>query len=142
VDTSRFRRQRQKEDIVRKDSTSHMQVPPELRAFAEQSVEQAKKAFDGFVAATQRAVTTFEDQAAATQAGVKEIQAKAIAYTERNMTTSFDFAQKLLRAKNAEEVMRLHADYVKAQVQTLTEQARELGQTAAQAVAGQRAKAS
>jgi phasin len=115
-----------------------MQVPPELRAFAEQSVEQAKKAFDSFVVATQRAVTTFEDQAAATQSTVKAIQAKAIAYTERNMTASFDFAQKLLRAKDAEELMRLHADYVKAQVQMLTEQARELGQSAAQAVPGKR----
>lgn len=120
------------------DSTAHMQVPPELRAFAEQSVEQAKKAFDSFVVATQRAVTTFEDQAAATQSTVKAIQAKAIAYTERNMTASFDFAQKLLRAKDAEELMRLHADYVKAQVQMLTEQARELGQSAAQAVPGKR----
>jgi phasin len=115
-----------------------MQVPPELRAFAEQSVEQAKKAFDSFVVATQRAVTTFEDQAAATQSTVKAIQAKAIAYTERNMTASFDFSQKLLRAKDAEELMRLHADYVKAQVQMLTEQARELGQSAAQAVPGKR----
>jgi phasin len=124
------------------DSTAHMQVPPELRAFAEQSVEQAKKAFDSLAAATQRAVTAFEDQASVTQAGAKQIQAKAFAYTERNMTASFDFAQKLLRAKDAEEVMRLHADYVKAQTQALTEQARELGQTAAQAVTGQVAKSS
>jgi phasin len=107
------------------------QIPPEMRAFAEQSVEQAKKAFDGFSSAAQRALATFENQGAAVQAGARDVQQKAIVYTERNIASSFEFAQKLLAARNPEEVIRLHAEYVKAQMQALTEQARELGQCAA-----------
>ena len=115
------------------EGQANFQVPPELRAIAEQSIEQVKKAFDGFIAATQRTVSTLEGQAAAAQAGVKDVQQKAVDYTERNIEASFEFAQKLMRAKDPQEVMRLYAGYVSAQVQILTGQARELGQTAAKA---------
>lgn len=111
-------------------------IAPEMRAFAEQSVAQAKKAFDGFMTATQGAVATLEDRAAAAQAGAKDVQRKAVSYAERNVAASFDFAQKLLAAKDASEIMELHAAYVKAQMQALGEQSRELGQAATKAAAG------
>jgi hypothetical protein len=38
-------------------------VPPEMRIFAEQSVRQAKKAFEDLMGATQRVVSMFEGQA-------------------------------------------------------------------------------
>ena len=47
-------------------------------------------------------------------------------------SASLEFAQKLLQAKAPEEVMKLHADYVKAQMQALTEQARDIAQHAGQ----------
>jgi hypothetical protein len=43
----------------------NFEIPAEMRQMAEQSVEQAKKAFDGFIAAAQQAVSNFEGQAAA-----------------------------------------------------------------------------
>jgi hypothetical protein len=43
------------------------------------------------------------------------------------MAASFAFAQKLAHARDVEEVMRLQADFVKAQMQAFTEQAKELG---------------
>jgi hypothetical protein len=44
-----------------------------------------------------------------------------------------EFAQNLMRAKDAEDVLKLHADYVKAQIQALAEQARDIAQHAAKA---------
>ena len=108
-------------------------VPPEMRKFAEQSVQQAKKAFDDLMTATQRAVSTFEGQPSSAQTTALELQRKVVGYSERNVAASLEFAQKLLRAKDAEEVMKLHADYVKAQMQALTEQARDIAQHAAKA---------
>lgn len=110
-------------------------IVPEMSAFAEQSVTQARKAFDGFMAAAQGAVSTLESQAAATQAGAKDLQRKAVAFAEENVAASFDFVQKLLAAKDTGEIMTLHAEHVKAQLQALGEQTRELGQTAAKAAA-------
>ena len=108
-------------------------VPPEMRKFAEQSVQQAKKAFDELMTATQRAVSTFEGHASSAQTAAIELQRKVVGYSERNVSASLEFAQNLLRAKSPEDVMKLHADYVKTQMQTLAEQARDLGQHAAKA---------
>ena len=62
-----------------------------------------------------------------------ELQRKVVGYSERNVSASLEFAQKLLQAKDPEDVMKLHADYVKAQMQALAEQARDLAQHAAKA---------
>ncbi len=109
-------------------------LPPEMRAFAEQSVQQARKAFDDLMTATQQAVSNFEGQANTAQSSVKGLQQKVVTFSEKNVAASFDFAQKLLRAQSGEEVMKLHADFVKSQVQTLTEQAKDLAQHAAAGV--------
>ena len=108
-------------------------LPPEMRKFADQSVQQAKKAFDDLMNATRTAVSTFEGQASSAQATALELQRKVVGYSERNVSASLEFAQNLLRAKSPEDVMKLHADYVKTQMQTLAEQARDLGQHAAKA---------
>ena len=76
-------------------------VPPDMRKFAEQSVQQAKKAFDDFMTATQRAVSTFEGHASSAQANALEFQRKVVGYSERNVGASLEFAQKLLQAKDA-----------------------------------------
>ena len=109
-------------------------LPPDMRKFADQSVQQAKKAFDDLMNATKTAVSTFEGQASSAQATALELQRKVVGYSERNVSASLEFAQNLLRAKSPEDVMKLHADYVKSQMQTLAEQARDLGQQAAKAV--------
>jgi hypothetical protein len=46
---------------------------------------------------------------------------------------SLDHAQLLLRAKDLAEVMRLHGEYVQAQVRALAEQASEMSQTVGKA---------
>ena len=108
-------------------------IPPEMSSFAEQSVMQAKQAFDGFMNAAQGAVSNLEGQAAAAQAGAKDVQRKAVAFAEHNVDASFDFARRLLSAKDTGEMVKLHAEYVKSQIQALSEQARELGKTATRA---------
>jgi len=113
-----------------KDNGANFEIPPQMREFAEKSVEQAKQAFDTFVAATQHAVATAENQAATTRSGVKEVGELAMRFAERNINTSFDFAQKLLRAKDGKEVMALHSEFVSGQIAALTEQAKELGKHA------------
>jgi phasin len=113
-----------------KDGAANFEMPPQMREFAEKSVEQAKQAFDNFISAAQHAAKTAETQAATTQSGVKEAGALAMQYAERNINSSFEFAQKLLHAKDPKEVMALHGEYVSGQIATLTEQAKELAKHA------------
>ena len=58
---------------------------------------------------------------------------KAISYAEKNVQASLDHAQALLKAKDLPEVMRLHAEYVQAQMRALAEQAGEISQTVGKA---------
>lgn len=114
-----------------KEGVSKFEIPSEVRAFAEKSVEQAKQAFESFIAATQHAVNTVETQASTARSGVKEVGEMAARFTERNIAASFEFAQKLVQARDSGEVMALHADYAKGQIAALTDQAKELNKQAA-----------
>ena len=60
-------------------------MPKEIRAFVEQSVTQAKHAFDGFIQAANQAMGQFEGQAQAARGGANEIAHKSMAYAEQNM---------------------------------------------------------
>lgn len=118
------------------DGKTNFEIPAEMRAMAEKSVEQARQAFDSFVSAAKQAVTTAESHAKDAQTGAKEAGTLAMQFAERNMASSFDYAQKLVHAKDAQEVMALQAEYTKQQIAALTEQAKELGQKASK-VTGQ-----
>jgi phasin len=110
-------------------------VPPEMRALAEKSVEQARQAFHGFVSAAERATAEFEQSAKAARAGAQDVAQKAMTFAEQNVVSSFDLAQRLVAARDIEEVVKLHADYVRRQLDILTGQARELNQSATRAEA-------
>ena len=108
-------------------------VPPEMRELAEKSMQQARQAFDGFVSAAEKAAAGFQQNATAAQAGAKDIAHKAMTFAEQNVASSFDLAQKLIAAHDVNEVVKLHAEYVRRQMDVLADQARELGQTAVKA---------
>lgn len=120
------------------EGNGKFEIPAEMRAFAEKSVEQAKQAFEGFISAAQHAVNTAESQAVNAHTGAKEIGELAIGFTQRNVASSFDFAEKLVRAKDAQELTALHTEYVKNQIAALTDQAKELSKQVAK-LAGQHA---
>jgi phasin len=117
-----------------KEPFEQFAMPNEVRAFVEQSVAQARAAFDGIANAATQAVSHWQGQAHAARAGASEIAHKSMAFAEQNMVSTFDFAQKLMHAKNAAEVMRLQQDYIARQMQTLTAQTQELGQSATKIV--------
>ena len=106
------------------------QIPPEMRAFAEKSVEQAKQAFEGYLAAAHRTVSAFEGQAESARKGAKDVGEKAMGFAEQNIASTFDFAQKLVRARDLQELLELQASYIRTQMETLAAQAKELGQSA------------
>ena len=100
---------------------------------AEASFEQTRKAFEKLLASAQQTAGSIEERGATVRAGAKDIGAKAISYAEKNVQTSLDYAQALVRAKDLGEMMRLHSEYVQAQMRALAEQASEIGQTVSKA---------
>jgi phasin len=115
------------------DGTDRFEIPKEMRSMAEASFDQARKAFENFLASAQQTAARIEGQGATVRAGAKDIGTKAVSYAEKNVQASLDYAEKLLHAKDPAEVMRLHSEYVQNQMRALAEQASEMGQIVSRA---------
>jgi phasin len=107
------------------------EIPPEMKAFAEQSIEAARKAFDSYLVAANKAFGSIGSSSAATQAGASDLGRKAMGFAQENVAATFAFIDRLMRAKDAEEVVRLQAEFTKAQMQKFAEQTKALGEAVA-----------
>jgi phasin len=114
------------------DPMKSFEIPADMRKFAEQSVAQARQAFEGFMSAANKAVVDMEARTTMASSGMMDVSSRAVSFAQRNIATSFDFAQKLVQAKNVQEVVKLHQDYIQEQIRALNEQAKELSEVAAQ----------
>jgi phasin len=120
--------------MMAQDPFEQFAIPSEVRAFAEQSVTQARKAFEGFIEAANKAVGQLQGQTVAAHGATTEIAHKSMSYAEQNVTATFEFAQKLMSAKDTADLMRLQSEYLSRQMQALSSQVQDLGQSAAKIV--------
>jgi len=91
------------------------------REFAEQTLNQSKAALSGFLKASDKIAKTFESQSSA-------IREQTTVLTEKALSNSVDFGQKVLRAKELDELVRLQTEFMSQQAQIFAEQTKELGQ--------------
>jgi phasin len=115
------------------EGRDRFEIPKDMRSMAEASFDQARTAFEKFVASAQQAAGTLEERGATVRAGAKDISSKAITNAEKNVQASLDYAEQLLKAKDVSDVMKLHSEYVQAQMRALAEQASEMGQIVSRA---------
>ena len=117
-------------------SNTPFEIPNELRDFAERSVDQARKAFEGFVNVAQKTVGTVEGAASDAQSGAKTVGAQILSYTEENVNAAFDLAHKLVQAKDPQEALAVQSEFLKAQLNALQTQAKQLGALIQKSVPG------
>ena len=115
------------------EESNRFEIPKDMRAMAEASLNQARQTFEKFLTGAQATAGTIEERGASVRAGAKDINSKAIAYAEKNVQASLNYAESLLKAKDLTEVMRLHGEYVQAQMRALAEQASEMAQAVGRA---------
>lgn len=121
-----------------------LEIPTELRNFAEKGVDQARTAVDGLFTAAHKALGDAERQMDVAQQNAREIGRTTVDFMESNIAAAFDFAARIARAQSLDEWTRLHSEFVNDQAQRLSEQAKTLGQAgmaAAQKGAADAAKA-
>ena len=105
------------------------EIPTEMRELAGKSVDQAKKAFDGFLGAANKAVAAVDSQTASAQHSSSDLAKKAIGYAEHNVAAAFDLAQKLVHAKDIQDVVKIQTEFVKSQIGALQSQMTDFGST-------------
>jgi len=114
--------------MMNENGHDRFEIPKEVRSMADAGFEQARKAFEKFLASAQATAGSIEERGATVRAGAKDVTAKAMTNAEKNVQSSLDYAQSLLHAKDLGDVMRLHGEYVQSQMRSLAEQASEMGQ--------------
>lgn len=105
-----------------------LEVPHEMRAFAEKSVEQAKAAFDNYMDQATKAMSAAEGQADAVTSGARDVGRQALGFAEENVAAAFAFAEKLVKARDAQEIMQLQSDFAKQTMEKLAEQTKAMGE--------------
>jgi phasin len=118
------------------EERDRFEIPKDMRSMSEASFEQARKTFEKFIAGAQAAADSLSARTATVGAGAKDISSMAFSHAEKNVQASLDYAQALVRAKDLSEVMRLHREYVQAQMRSVAEQASEMGQIMSRTATG------
>ncbi|MGE0063546.1 MAG: phasin family protein [Xanthobacteraceae bacterium] len=62
--------------------------------------------------------------------GARDVRETALRMAEQNIANSFQFAQALLAARDAQDVVHIHSEFVKTQMAALTDQAQDLARKA------------
>jgi phasin len=118
------------------------EIPDQVREVADKSVGEARKAFEQFLNATQKAMATAENSAKSVGEGAADVSRQSLAFVEDNIAASFDLAQRLVQARTVQEIAALQQEYLRRQMKNLTEQGKQLGEMAARAAsdAGKKAR--
>jgi len=104
------------------------EVPEQMRAFAEKGVSQARDNYAKFKDAAETHNVAIEAVFTSASKGASEYTTKLMEFMKANTTANLDFAQQLLSIKSPTEAMELWTSHTRKQAQTLSAQAKELGE--------------
>ena len=108
------------------------EIPASVRDLASKSVEQAREAYNRFLEATRQAHDVVSKSTDVIASGAREINEKAVKYTEANLQANFELAQRLVHAKDLKEALDIQSQFARQQMETFAQQAQELSRLVAQ----------
>ena len=98
-----------------------------MREMAQTTLDKAKDAVSKYMAETQKLREKAESGVRATYSSVKEINETAASYAEANVAAGFELAERLLKAKDPQEMGTIYQNHLKEQMEKLNAQFREFG---------------
>jgi phasin family protein len=108
-------------------TTPQFEIPADMRKMTEQTLEQVRAAIHGYLQFIRGAVP-------ADAMGGSEVTNKVLGYAERNVASAFEFTQRLVQVRDVQGLISLQAEFVQAQMQAMTEQGKDLSETATKAM--------
>jgi hypothetical protein len=91
-----------------------------MRVVAEQSLNLSKAAFEGFLTSASKTTGTIDHQ-------VSGIRERSISLAAEALANTYDFALRVVRAKEPQEFLELQGDFLGRQLNILADQTKELG---------------
>jgi hypothetical protein len=97
-----------------------------MREMAQTTLDKAKEAVSKYMTESQKLREKADSGVRATYSTAKEANDKAVAFAEANVASGFDLAQRLLHAKNPQEMSAMYQSHLKEQMEKMNAQFREL----------------
>jgi len=98
-----------------------------MREMAQTTLDKAKDAVSKYMAESQKLREKADTSVRATYSTAKELNEKAVAFAEANVNAGFELAQRLLQAKDPQEMGMIYQNHLKEQMEKMGAQFRELG---------------
>ncbi|MFY9877401.1 MAG: phasin family protein [Rhodomicrobium sp.] len=114
------------------NQTMEFEIPSTVRDLASKSVDQAREAYNRFLEAARQAHDVVMKSSDVITSGAREINQKAVKYTEANLQANFELAQRLVHAKDIKEALDIQNQFARQQMETFAQQAQELTRLVAQ----------
>jgi hypothetical protein len=106
-----------------------------MREMAQTTLDKAKDAVSKYMTESQKLREKADSGVRATYSSAKEMNDKAVAYAEANVAAGFELAQRLLQAKDPQEMGAVYQSHLKEQMERMNTQFRELGNAISQPLA-------
>ena len=103
-----------------------------MREMAQTTLDKAKEAVSKYMTESQKLREKADSGVRATYSTAKDMNEKAVAFAEANVAAGFDLAQRLLRAKDPQEMGTVYQSHLKEQMERMNAQFRELGSAMSQ----------
>lgn len=100
----------------------------DLGATAEQTVEEVRGVEENYFSVMQKMMVPLPL--------IAELNAKLQSYAEQHLVAALEFSHKLSRAKDFEDLARIHAEFFQNRIQTLGEQTKDFAQAYTKSAAG------
>jgi hypothetical protein len=87
-----------------------------MREMAQSTLDKAKEAVAKYMAESQKLREKADSGVRASYSTAKEMNDRAVAFAEANVAAGFELAQRLLHAKNPQEMGAVYQDHLKEQM--------------------------
>jgi len=101
-------------------------APQAFREIAQKGTTQAKETYEKMSAATTEAAELIKNSYSTALKGMQDYNNKIIEFAHANTNAAFDVVQKMSEVKSPSEVLELWTEHTRKQVETLTEQTKQL----------------
>jgi hypothetical protein len=98
-----------------------------MREMAQATLDKAKDAVSKYMVESQKMRAKVDSSVQASYSSAKDMNEKAVAFAEANVVAGFELAERLLQAKDPQEMGAVYQSHLKEQMEKMNAQFRELG---------------
>jgi len=120
--TDRFSREAQ--EIF--NAAKHAKIPENVKTIAQDGVAKSREAFELMQSVSKDGAQTMESVLLTAQAGARTMGERVLRNIEVNAGAAFDAAEAMARAQTVPEFVQLQSDFVQAQLNSTSDQAKDL----------------